>query len=89
MTTEEVYDDFNFEELVNDQIDELINETEQQLDIIAFSESSTYLGLTLRPIQRFILKTFYGLPLDKVNKNIKVRQFPDNEEGLMLTEFDC
>lgn len=40
--------------------------------IIDYIESSWGLGWQLFPVQKFILKCFYGLPLDAVNRTIKV-----------------
>ena len=40
--------------------------------IIDYIESSWGLGWNLFPVQKFILKCFYGLPLDAVNRTIKV-----------------
>jgi hypothetical protein len=44
----------------------------QTVDIITFAEAQWGLNIKLFPVQRFILKTFYGLPLDDNEKNIIV-----------------
>lgn len=43
--------------------------------------------LQLYPVQKVILKTYYGLPLDKVSKVVKVRNWM-GEELMTLTEED-
>lgn len=46
--------------------------TMQTVDIISFAQAQWGLNINLFPVQRFILKTFYGLPLDNNEKNILV-----------------
>jgi len=53
-------------------------------DIISFCESSWGAKSTLFPVQRFVLKMFYGIPLDRVNKTIKVT---DKFRQKILYEF--
>jgi hypothetical protein len=51
----------------------LIGRPEDEHDIITFCENRVWgLGYTLRPIQKFILKLFYGVPLDNLTKTIDV-----------------
>lgn len=45
----------------------------QRYTIIDYIESAWGLGRTLFPVQKAILKAFYGLPLEKVQKNIQIR----------------
>jgi hypothetical protein len=44
----------------------------QTVDIVSFAEAQWGLNIKLFPVQKFILKTFYGLPLDNNEKNILV-----------------
>ena len=43
------------------------------VDVITFATASWGLNFKLFPMQKFILKTFYGMQLDKRNKDIQVR----------------
>lgn len=42
------------------------------VDILSFAQAQWGLNIKLFPVQRFILKTFYGLPLDNNEKSIVV-----------------
>jgi phage terminase large subunit-like protein len=42
------------------------------VSITDFAESHWGLNLTLTPVQKFVLKAFYGLPLDGENKTIEI-----------------
>jgi hypothetical protein len=44
----------------------------EEADIIDFVESDWGLGVTLRPVQRIILKAFYSIPLDDTVQNVPV-----------------
>lgn len=46
--------------------------TSSTVDIISFIEAQWGLGQRLFPVQKFILKTFYGLPLDNEQKSIVI-----------------
>lgn len=85
---EEEEDNCSLENILSNQIDQLIRENEQSLDIITFAESPNYLNQKLRPVQRFILKIFYNLPLDDKDKYIPVRSFPTNPQGVFMTEVE-
>lgn len=77
-----------FEDVFNDFIDNII-EDDQQVDILTFIESPYYLNIkTLQPQQKFILKVFYHIPLDDQIKCIRLRSFPYDEEGKLLTEHE-
>ncbi|MDO8640908.1 MAG: hypothetical protein Q7R33_05140 [Nitrosarchaeum sp.] len=77
-----------FEDIFNDFINNLIEE-DKEVDILTFVESPYYLNIkTLQPPQRFILKAFYGLPFDNTIKQIRLRIFPHDEEGKLLTEVE-
>ena len=73
--------------LVNGYKNRLANST-QVSDIITFTESKWGLNFELFPMQRFILKVFYGLPLDEMNKSIPLRDELNEKELGMLTEAD-
>lgn len=60
------------------------NESGDVADIVTYVEAPWGLNITLLPVQRFILKCFYGLPLNKVERNIKV---PDLINEHVLYEF--
>lgn len=47
-----------------------ISEDTKIVDIITFAEASWGLNFNLFPMQKLILKVFYGLPLDNEDKNI-------------------
>ena len=56
-------------------------------DIITFAEASWGLKLVLRPVQKFILKMFYGMALDDTVKSIQFYEDPIKKTGLLsLTE---
>lgn len=53
-------------------------------DIIEYVESDWGLNYKLYPVQRFILKAFYGIPLDQTKKTITIW---DDEKTQKLHEF--
>jgi phage terminase large subunit-like protein len=59
--------------------------TDDVVDIITFVESPWGLNVTLLPVQKFILKCFYGLELDNGDKNIVV---PDVTNEHILYKFN-
>lgn len=61
-----------------------ISEDAKIVDIITFSEASWGLNFTLFPMQRLILKVFYGLPLENTEKNIPL---PDELNTKILDWF--
>jgi len=76
----------SFEEIFNEFITSIIKEDEL-VDILTFVQSPYYLNIkTLQPPQRFILKFFYGLPLDDQEKCIKLKSFPQTSNFKLLTE---
>jgi hypothetical protein len=78
----------SFEDVFNEFLDNMIDD-DIEVDILTFVESPLYLNIkTLQPPQRFILKIFYNLPLDNVNKNLQLRSFPYDAEGKYLTEYE-
>jgi len=56
-----------------------INEPRQPADPITFIESSWGLNRKLYPVQRFIVKLFYGLELEDKEKVIGFREYPSGE----------
>lgn len=78
----------SFTNILNSQIDALINESEQEVDVITFVESEHYLNVTLHGVEKFILKVFYGLPLDDITPYIQVRFFPHDDVGTVMTEVE-
>lgn len=53
-------------------------------DIVTFAEANWGLGMTLFPVQRFILKCFYGLPLEDIDKTIDL---PDLTNERIIGHF--
>lgn len=49
--------------------------SENIVDIVTFAQSINFLGLKLYPVQKFILKLFYKIPLEDKVKEIKFRDF--------------
>ena len=68
-------------------MDDLISEIENEVDIIVFAEDPEYLDMKLHPVQKLILKSYYGLKLDDTEKAIQVRHFPSDAEGDWMTEL--
>jgi len=77
-----------FNNILNSQIDALISENEKEVDVITFVESPYYLNQPLHGVEKFILKVFYGIPLDDTIPYIHIRFFPYDEEGKMMTEVE-
>lgn len=77
---------FSFDSILADATRGIIDEVEEEVDILTFCEHPFYLDQPLHPQQRFILKTYYGLPLDDDEKTLHVRSFPYDATGIWLTE---
>jgi len=77
-----------FETILDEATSRVINDVEEEVDIITFCEHPLYLDQPLHGVERFILKIFYGLPLDDTNKNLNIRSYPYNRKGKKLTEFE-
>jgi len=76
----------SFEDVFNEFINDIIDE-DVEVDILTFIESPYYLNIkTLQHPQRFIFKIFYHLPLDNTVKCIRIRNFPHDCKGQLLTE---
>jgi len=58
--------------------------TEDVVDIVTFVEAPWGLNIKLMPVQKFILRCFYGLPLDDTEKSISV---PDVTNERVLYTF--
>ena len=56
------------------------------VDIVTFAEAQWGLNIKLFPVQKFILKTFYGLELDNDDKNIIVPDEMNTKELGRFTE---
>lgn len=76
----------SFEDVFNEFINDIIDD-DTEVDVLTFIESPYYLNIkTLLPPQRFIFKVFYHLPLDDTTKCIRIRNFPHDTIGRLLTE---
>lgn len=62
--------------------------TEKMVNVVEFAEAPWGLNLKLFPVQRFILKCLYGLPLDKETVNIRVPDIVNEHVLYELTEHD-
>ena len=76
--------------IINDIINrEFLGNSERTLaDVISFCESDWGAKVKLFPIQRFVLKMFYGMPLDRVNKTIRVFDKFRETQLFEFTEFE-
>lgn len=68
--------------------DILIEDLEQEVDIVTFCEHPYYLDQPLHTVERFVLKVYYGLPLDGKTKDLLIRSYPFDEEGKLFTEVE-
>lgn len=81
--------EFSFESLLYESTASVLSEVEEDIvDIITFCEHPYYLDQPLHSVERLILKSYYGLPLDDVNKTVLIRSFPFDEIGKFLTEVE-
>jgi hypothetical protein len=65
-------------------------QTKKQVNIIEFIEADWGLGTTVKlyPVQRVILKAYYGIPLDNTQKNVWVTDWRrKNEKWLTEVEY--
>jgi len=83
-----VQNDFSFESLFAEATKGLIDDSEKEVNIVTFCEHSSYLDQPLNPVERFVLKIFYGIELDSEKKTINVRFFPFDKEGIYFTEVE-
>jgi len=79
---------FSFENLFSEATKSLIDDSEDEVDIVTFCEHPFYLDQPLHPVEKIVLKAFYGIPLDNTQKTIKVRSFPFDPDGKMMTEVE-
>lgn len=67
---------------------EFVGGPKEAADVIVFSEADWGAKRSLFPVQKFVLKMFYGIPLDRVNKHIKVTDKFRKEVLYDLTEWE-
>jgi len=79
---------FSFESLFAEATKGLIDDSEKEVDIITFCEHPFYLDQPLHPVEKLVLKVYYGLPLDDQIRVIKIRSFPFDPEGKLFTEVE-
>ena len=60
--------------------------TSEIVDVVSFAEAKWGLNIKLFPVQKFILKTYYGLELDDVSKTIVVPDEMNTREIGRFTE---
>jgi len=85
---EELIGSFSFESLFAEAASDLVNDAEKEVDIVTFCEHPSYLDQPLHGVERLILKSYYGIPLDDKKKTILLRSFPFDSEGRWLTEVE-
>lgn len=84
-----VKDDFSFESILSETTSEILHEVdEEEVDIITFCEHPYYLDQPLHSVERFILKVYYGIPLDDSSPDIRLRSYPFDAEGKLVTEVE-
>jgi hypothetical protein len=79
---------FTFESLFAEATKGLIDDSEKEVDIVTFCEHPFYLDQPLHPVERIVLKSYYGIALDNNEKTIRVRSFPFDAEGKYFTEVE-
>jgi hypothetical protein len=79
---------FSLESLFAEATKDLIDNSEEVVDIITFCEHPLYLDQPLHSVEKFVLKVYYGIPLDNTEKNIRIRSFPFDKEGKRFTEVE-
>lgn len=67
---------------------DLIDDSEKVVDIITFCEHPFYLDQPLHPVEKLVLKVYYGISLDDTEKTIRVRSFPFDRQGKFFTEVE-
>lgn len=72
--------------LISEIAKEFVSGSREIVDIITFVEAPWGLNLKLFPTQKFILRCFYGMPLDNVTKNIPVPDLTNEHILFTLTE---
>lgn len=60
--------------------------TTKIFDILTFISASWGLAMSLYPVQRFIVKLYYNIPLDGVDKVITIKDWVTQEVKYVLTE---
>jgi hypothetical protein len=79
--------------MANNLIAQIANEfisgaSNEVVDIITFAEAPWGLGLKLYPVQKFILKCYYGLELDGKTRNIVINDVVNERELYRFTEVE-
>ena len=62
--------------------------TEEVADVVTFVEAPWGLNIKLLPVQKFLLKSFYGMPLDATEKRIEVPDMTNERVLYTFTERD-
>jgi hypothetical protein len=78
----------SFEAILDEATSTVIDDIEVEVDIITFCEHPYYLNQALHSVERFVLKVYYGLPLDNEKKDILIRSYPFDETGKYFTEVE-
>ena len=84
--TTAVLDNINIDFVIQQEVDKIIDEIEENVNVIAFCEDSYYLNQPLHPVERVILKVYYGVELDSEIPIIQCRDFPHDSKGKWFTE---
>ena len=64
------YEFLSIDDIFDDEIGSIIQNIENEVDIITFCESPHFLNQELHPVERLVLKVFYGLNLDNTKRDI-------------------
>lgn len=67
---------------------EFVSGNSEVVDIVTFCEAPWGLNVKLFPTQRFVLKAFYGLPLDSTNRDIPVPDVTNEHILYTMSEAD-
>ena len=72
--------------LVSNYTRDLIDSSSEVVDVIRFAESNWGLNLDMLPVQRVVLKAFYGLEMDDTEKTVPVNDIVNKKNLYMFTE---
>lgn len=78
----------SIESYLQEAASRIIDQVETEVDIITFCEHPYYLDQPLHGVEKFILKIFYGLALDNIEKTLTIRSFPYDAVGKKFTEVE-
>ena len=76
-----------FKELASRYIENIIST--KMVDVVTFAEASWGLNMKLFPVQRLVLKAYYGLELNNLDKTITVRDEVNEHILFEFTEAEC